>query len=797
MSQGWKLDGIDFFDYGVWVSKSSGVLDMPKMVDTSHSWLDLDGKEYWQPIEDVRYEDNQILLNCFIEADSFANFKTKVAAFYAALLAVNQRTLTAPYMTATIDCYVNKGVQMKSSNYTSDQQIGRFSLALTVQNNSKFNLINISRIYSYNITAVVKTNNLKITKSLQGDSTLSMSFESNTVLDIQKDDYIQYEYEGLGQDRFLIVSEPSFTKKSTNLYVYKLQFEFNAVLLTRTQLVNSLGESDFYFYGDMSDVVDLIVSNQVRTYYNKFAKGTIVSTIKKNHHFSGENTFQVLKRIVAEYELEYEFEKDDPAWWNYIINIKEKVANSLPVTLEYGQGKGQYQLSRSERIRNDFFTKLYAFGSTKNIPAGYRGGLKRLSFDANPLSQNLNEIEYNEKTIYFDDIFPNRTANVTGYFQVLKADLTAEQEEVWTNGIYRVEDTTLGDPELGFDLNDYFNGDTPKIVMKTGALAGYEFDIVEYVHADNFIYITPFTDGLENLPKADQQIAVGDEYTLIGIDLPDSYITVAENAVQAAAVEKLAIGSSPQFTYSAKIDPKYVLDNSLFFEVGDSLTIIDTDYGINGSFRISSLTYNDFTKIYDLDFSSEFKPSRLAVIEKAVEETARTAKAVDVNDVITQKDSGITTGTLGRKLINPIDDRFNADSLVREKSFDPGMLALDAGYIQAGLKGAVLRTNVGGDEDEITVASGTFTVRNYSTLNRFEISELKAAGGTYDPTRTWNIPATNITLLTKNEYEVYLKLTTTIGSTACEIILSETHIETKQDIGFLYYNIGTISGGEL
>jgi len=94
----WKLDDIDFEDFGVYVSKSSGVLDLPRMVDKSTNWLDQDGRDFWQDIEDVKYEDREIVLSCFLLADGYETFKTKVAAFYAALSGVGKRNLETPVL---------------------------------------------------------------------------------------------------------------------------------------------------------------------------------------------------------------------------------------------------------------------------------------------------------------------------------------------------------------------------------------------------------------------------------------------------------------------------------------------------------------------------------------------------------------------------------------------------------------------------------------------------------------------------------------------------------------------------
>lgn len=790
----WKLDSIDFLTYGVYVSKVEGLFNMPKIKNDSHDWLDEDGEDFWHDIADQKYDKRKINIYCLILNDTYLGFISQLKAFYDALTVANKRLLTTPYLSSDIECYLEDNISIdRKSRYVGTKQIGVFVLTLTIPGDPDYSLINISRTYSYNVVAVAKTKDCKIIKDLQGDSSLTLSFESNTKLDIAKDDFIQYEYKGLGQDRFILNTVPNFEKQSTNKYVYSLKFDHQVTLLSRTQFLNDLGESDFSYYGNIEGVIDLIISNHGRSGYNKFYKGTIVSTLNKNHKFSSESCFEVLKRLCVEYELEYEFEKRDPDWWNYNINIKTQVANDKAVTLQYGKGNGQYKLNRSAMIESDYFTRLYAFGAAKNLPVGYRSGLSRLSFDANPLEQNLDAINFREKTIYFDDIFPSRTGTVTSYTQVLEGSLTPAQKESWPNGMYKMIDTAMD-----FDLNSYLlGGQTAKIVMKTGVLAGYEFDISKYDATNKEFYLTPFNDSGYIVPNATLMIAAGDTYTIINIDLPASYVTAAENALQAAAVDALAEGSTPKYEYTSIIDPKFVFDNSLFLEVGDRVTLIDTDYSINGTFRISRLTYNDYSGEYELTFSEKRKLSRLQVIEKVVQEQQRTAEETGTNTVESMRDSQQTAGEVKRILLDPTDEKLNVDNIVRNNSLDPGMLSIDV-EPNFYLKNALVELNYGGNEDAVRIEPGEIVITNWAPLSRFAIAKLKDTGGTYNPTRSWVIPQTDITLPTKDAYVLYLKLNLATGSTACTVEAHTEHVEGKLDIydGYLYKRFYPISAGE-
>ena len=107
----WKLDDIDFADYGIHVRSSSGVFDIPQMVDNSTNWLDENGRDYWQAVEDVKYEDKDIVLACWIIAGDYADFKAKAQAFYDALTGPDKRNLSTPYGTE-IECYLKDEIRM-------------------------------------------------------------------------------------------------------------------------------------------------------------------------------------------------------------------------------------------------------------------------------------------------------------------------------------------------------------------------------------------------------------------------------------------------------------------------------------------------------------------------------------------------------------------------------------------------------------------------------------------------------------------------------------------------------------
>lgn len=63
---------------------------------------------------------------------------------------------------------------------------------------------------------------------------------------------------------------------------------------------------------------------------------------------------------------------------------------------------------------------------------------------------------------------------------------------------------------------------------------------------------------------------------------------------------------------------------------------------------------------------------------------------------------------------------------------------------------------------------------------------------TYNPTRTWAIPDTEITIPNDNGHFLYLKVPTAEGATDAQILIDENHIDPMRDDGYIIYKQGYI-----
>lgn len=792
----WAFGNIEFETYGIYVSRSTGVLNLPKLQFDGVDWPDENGLHYWQ--SQNKYNDREIILNCFISAKKtltqtgYEVFLEKIGLFFTALQNEALTTLATPYINV-YDCALQNGLSVKrETSYDHDTQIGTFELRLTVRGDTKFLSVPVKDWATYQTKAYLVVNNLVVQRTLQGESYATCSFELNYIPAFHVWDYVMINTNGTLAEPYYFMVEPEVVKLATNKYQISVRLEHGSIILRQIAFLNSSNESDFYFYGNLNDIIDMMTVCTDRFHTGKFQKGSIETTANKLHKFTNENCQDLLKRLAEEYELEY-----DVRWTasvNYVIDVKKQIAETVSLTLEYGKYNGLYDLSRGAPNRDELVTCLYVFGSNKNLRMDYERG-DRLSIAANPLTKNMDKYLRVEKAVTFDEIFPKRVAEVEAYFQVLKADLTDQQKFSWPNGIYRITDTTLN-----FDIKqNMLGGLTPKVSMLTGDLAGMQFEVKEHDFLHGFIYIQPKEDEAGNLyPNADVQIQQGDEYTLIDLKQDPTYEQTAETELQAAGQAYLDEYSELEYPYKATVYPAF--SNAIIghkFDVGDRLTIVDTDFGLNGLKRISSFTYDVYKQTYVLTLSKNKILSYRDRVKVILKEFDRTQKATNQQDAVTMQNNQETTKELKQRIFDPLDELQDVDKTVRSESIDPRMLSFDAGTVQFSLKNALVETNYLGDINKVKIGDGHLVIHNWpeTSLNRFEIAKLKANGGIYDPTRTWVISETVFTLSDQGGYFIYADLDLSIGSTVCVVLIYPEHIEVKENIeqNHVIFKLGYIS----
>lgn len=371
---------------------------------------------------------------------------------------------------------------------------------------------------------------------------------------------------------------PTVTKVWQRKYQYTITLEGLMYDLGKVQYLflnanNHFTEAKFTFRGRPRELCDLIIYNLKRVFPDAPWKlGFVIDAEPLSIDFSAQNCLEALSTIANAFTTEYLFE-------GYTINLYKKQLNS-GLVLEYGQNNTLYGLTRQNADNSNIITRLYAYGSNKNIGSNYRFGAQYLRMADGLFIEKTNDPSWIvEDTVYFDgtdgrvEVYPHRTGVVSAVASPF----------IFT------------DADIDFDVNGYLlpDGTSAKITFNTGLLSGLVFEMHNYDATTKTFTINPNTNETTiAAPSEDYKPVVGDEYVITDITQPLSYINKAESELKAEAQRYLNENSSPKLTYSVVCNPIFFKQNNITIFLGQTVGIIDADLDINRQIRIVGFTRN-------------------------------------------------------------------------------------------------------------------------------------------------------------------------------------------------------------
>lgn len=388
---------------------------------------------------------------------------------------------------------------------------------------------------------------------IMGEQIVEINYTSKTWLDIRMNDYIYWN-----SLKYTINQVPILNKKAADVYEYRLVCESTKYILSKATFMFEDTEVDFFIAGDADFFVDMIIDNLDRYGDSSWSKGVVVATPIKNFEFKGENCWTVLNRVASELEVEIDIV-------DKVINIRNKIGVITGITLSYKNGLRNLRIAPS--TDKNLVTRLYAFGSDRNLPTDY--GYKRLRVA--PVENNVALYGLWEKVMFFDEIFPQFEGSIDTVPTTLE----------------------FTDTNINFNLNDYLiSGVKPKVHVLDGGLAGYTFEITNFDNSAKKVTVKQYVDeNGRTFPQTGALFAVGDKYNFIDIEMPTSYITAAEALLATARDEYITKYSEVDKlkAFTVEIDDKYMRDNTISLYAGDTITIEDPIIGLSVELRIASI----------------------------------------------------------------------------------------------------------------------------------------------------------------------------------------------------------------
>ena len=310
----------------------------------------------------------------------------------------------------------------------------------------------------------------------------------------------------------------------------------------------------------------------------------------------------------------------------------------LGTSVKIERGVEAQDITRSDS-KGTFATRIYAFGSTRNIPTNYRpvdeqmvvNGVvqKRLMLpqgtpyiDAYP---NMSQTEVIEDIVVFDDIYPRRVGTLQN---VTSRTETVENEDGTqsTYTYYRYKDSGLT-----FDEDYILKGQNLQVTFQSGKLNGMTFGVTFNPDgaspAEQLWEIVGNEDYGRFLPDETIKPEDGDEYILSGFNIQlvsDQYIPAAEQELLQKAQEYVNKTKVDDGTYTATLRSDWVFADQIHrtFDVGQKITLVAPDFFTDN--RVSrvigwemNLDIPYDSPIYTIGESAQY--SRLNDIEEKVD----------------------------------------------------------------------------------------------------------------------------------------------------------------------------------
>ena len=244
--------------------------------------------------------------------------------------------------------------------------------------------------------------------------------------------------------------------------------------------------------------LSIVVSNlqSIGLAYNGTAYQAVVEadvdTAPKLVTYENTNIVDALTKIAEAWDTE---------WWVDGNKIHlGRCEKGDPVRLEIGKEILSMTRSQSQDI---YATRLYVFGSTRNIPSDYRKGQsgvvvegvvqKRLMLPAGTpyidVVAGLDDRQVVEAVVIMDDVYPRFVGTMTSVETVQRATEDAEGEDAETFTAYRFKDSSLT-----FSKEYILPGEPLRMQFQSGPLSGMEFDV------------TFNPDGIEDESDPDAQV---------------------------------------------------------------------------------------------------------------------------------------------------------------------------------------------------------------------------------------------------------------------------------------------------
>lgn len=479
-------------------------------------------------------------------------------------------------------------------------------------------------------------------KEVQGDNVLTLSFTHYEYIALDVNDRVDFEGE-----RYWLTERYIPKQKSGQEWVYDLKFYGIESLVRRFLVLETTDgntEPVFTLTATPREHVAMIVKciNDGMNHTTDWKVGRVDGTDLIVIDYEGKYCNEALKEIAEAVGGQAE-------WWveGQTVNVC-RCEHGEEITLGYG--KGLTGIERDTTGTDNFYTRLFPVGSTRNIdPSKY--GHSRLML---PGGRQYVEIHTEEYGIYdryeqdaFSGIYPRRIGAVSS---VRSEDVKDDDGNPFTVYYFR-------DDSLNFDPNDYeLPDETKRVSFQDGDLSGlgqgedhyFEVNFNSATREFEIITIWPYDDDTQ-LPGGKLIPKSGDRYILWNIRMPDEYYPLAEEEFLTAVEQFNTECWQDLAVYKAPTDHVWIEENGVSLSVGRRVRLESEEYFPETGYRLSRITKITrkvaLPSQVDLEIGDALSTGVMESLKGSIEEVRNYTRTAGANlpDIIRSWDNTLPT----------------------------------------------------------------------------------------------------------------------------------------------------------
>ena len=488
-------------------------------------------------------------------------------------------------------------------------------------------MITIKRIDGTPIMEVQERDDSKYTRVLMGEHSVRIRFDWNAFIPLPYGSFIEWKGK-----RFSLWGEYIPVQRE-GAFEYDIPFEAEERELNNYlffYLSAGKMEHQWKLTAPIEQALKEVQANLDRI-HGKGAwviRNQVGTTPTKLLEFDSTSVFDALTKIAEAYGTEWRAEGRTLYFG--------RMSEGERVRLSLGNEASRFE---SQGDTAQLISRLYAFGSTRNVKSG-----KRLTLpDDTPFISGT--LRGKEAVKIFDDVYPKYNGTIS----------SVSFRSVKEGNIY-----TIADSALKITQDKLLAGQTLKATFESGALNGLTFDLS--ITSQGY-EIVPNNEYGGRLPSGTLKPAVGDKYVPHGFDIDlvgKEYVPRARTTLKEKAFRWLQENNEDTRDVEVVLNPIAVAERSIAITIGKPITLVNALAGGDKVGYITKMEYPLYSpesvtivvgKAKPLGFIERLKQegkdeASLVVHELVTPQLNAQQKAVlDVQAMITDAESSATAKT--------------------------------------------------------------------------------------------------------------------------------------------------------